>query len=55
MGTITNAKGEIVGTFDDTLEDWKQAAEIEAQIRREAQEEIKQLKAEIKQLNSRRH
>lgn len=37
MGTITDSKGNMVGEFADTLEDWKQAAKVEASNRRELQ------------------
>jgi hypothetical protein len=37
MGTITDSKGNVVGEFADTLEDWRQAAQVEAAIRRELQ------------------
>lgn len=39
MGIITNNKGEVVGEFEDTLEDWRQAAKVEAKLRREVQAE----------------
>ena len=37
MGTITDSKGNMVGEFADTLEDWKQVAQVEASNRRELQ------------------
>ena len=40
MGTITDRSGKVVGEFAETLEDWKQAAEVEAGIRREFQEKL---------------
>jgi hypothetical protein len=39
MGTITDRTGNVVGKFAETLEDWKQAAQVEAGIRRELQTE----------------
>ena len=44
MGTITDSKGNMVGEFADTLEDWKQAAQVEAGIRRELQTENDRLR-----------
>ncbi len=40
MGIVTDNKGNVVGEFADTLEDWKQAAEVEAGLRREFQEKL---------------
>ena len=49
MGTITDAKGNKVGEFADTLEDWKQAAEVEAGIRRELQAKLAAIEAGLKE------
>lgn len=51
MGTITDSKGNVVGEFADTLEDWKQAAQVEARIRRELQTE----NGRLRKLLSRAH
>ena len=48
MGEITNNKGEVIGTFEDTLEDWRQAAQVEAKLRREFQAENEQLREHIR-------
>ncbi len=52
MGTITDNKGNFVGAFEDTLEDWKQAAGCEAKLRREFQDECARLRAENATLRS---
>lgn len=37
MGTITDQHGRVIAEFADTLEDWRQAATVEARVRREFQ------------------
>lgn len=37
--------GNVVGEFADTLEDWRQAATVEAKLRRELQDENAKLRA----------
>lgn len=44
MATITDRNGNVIREEPDTLEDWKQAAEVEAGIRREFQDEAKRLR-----------
>lgn len=49
MATITDAKGNVIREEPDTLEDWKQAAEVEAKLRREFQQKYWRLQAAVKE------
>lgn len=53
MGTITDNTGNVIGTFEDTLEDWRQAAQVEAKLRRELQAENKRLRAALEKVAAR--
>lgn len=44
MATITDAKGNVIRTEPDMLEDWRQAAQVEAGLRREFQDEVERLR-----------
>lgn len=47
MTLITDSKGNVIREEPETLEDWKQAAQVEARIRRELQDENRRLRGEI--------
>ena len=49
MGTITDNKGNVIREFVDTLEDWKQAAEVEAGLRRELQQKHQRLCTSVRE------
>lgn len=52
MATITDRAGKVIHTEPDTLEDWKQAAEVEAGLRREFQQEAARLLHENEKLRA---
>lgn len=49
MTTITDSKGNVIREEPDTLEDWKQAAEVEAGLRREFQKKYERLRARVRE------
>ena len=49
MPTITDRKGNILAEEPDTLEDWRQAAQVEAGIRKEFQIENERLRALLRE------
>ena len=48
MATVTDRHGNVIREEPDTLEDWKQAAQVEAGIRREFHAEIERLRATLR-------
>ncbi len=48
MGVITDREGNVIRKFPDTLRDWKQAAQVEASLRREFQEKLATAQAALK-------
>ena len=47
MTTVIDRHGNVIAVAPDILEDWKQAAEVEAGIRREFQLENERLRAAL--------
>ena len=48
MATVTDRHGNVIREEPDTLEDWKQAAQVEAGIRREFHAKIGRLRATLR-------
>ncbi len=52
MGVITDREGNVIRKFPDTLRDWKQAAQVEASIRRDLQEKLDAALAVLKRADN---
>ena len=51
MATVTDRHGNVIREEPDTLEDWKQAAQVEAGIRREFHAASRRLRAALSEEN----